>query len=279
MDIGHHLTWIVAAPALVAGVLALPVLFLPARWGRVAGAIILLALAVGYTVGFYGFHGRFLFPPRLSFHWLPILALGGGVLGGILALSARGGPWALAALIPLVGIMAHGLVPAGPGRPMALVAALLLPLGHGVVASLAPRRPSVPMLMLWAWLAFSFSGAALLLSGTARMAQLSGLIPCALLPLIALSLWRRGLLSPPALLPLLVAIHAAGLLIGWIHASLPAAAMLLLLASPAALALDRIRPIAALPPWVGACAVAAAVILIGGLAVLICLLSVDVYMG
>lgn len=162
---------------------------------------------------------------------------------------------------------------------MALVAALLLPLGHGVVASLAPRRPSVPMLMLWAWLAFSFSGAALLLSGTARMAQLSGLIPCALLPLIALSLWRRGLLSPPALLPLLVAIHAAGLLIGWIHASLPAAAMLLLLASPAALALDRIRPIAALPPWVGACAVAAAVILIGGLAVLICLLSVDVYMG
>lgn len=275
MDPLHHFTWIILAPALVAGVFALPAL-LPGTPGVWAARLLLpVGLGLGYVAGFVGFHGRLFLPPRLSFHWLPVIALAASAFAVLIA-WAGSRRWLVPASLSVLGLlMVAGLVPGRLANPGAVAAVLVLPLLQGGIMLWAPRHPSAMKLGLWAWVIFSFSGVALLLGATARLAQLSGLVPCAVLPVMLMLFRRRDLVPAEPLIPFLVSLHGASLLIGWMHASLPAAAMALLMASPAALAVERIPFIARRGRVVRACALAGALVLMGGGAVAVCLAGAD----
>ncbi|MCC5877958.1 MAG: hypothetical protein JJU11_17205, partial [Candidatus Sumerlaeia bacterium] len=185
------------------------------RWGAMGGLVL---LAVAFALGFYGFHGRLLFPPRLTFHWLPIIAMAGALAAvAPLFASDRGKVGHLIFLVVLAipsVVGAIGSLPRAMMSPVLVGGVILLPFLLIIPARMAGERLHPGAVLAWAFVAFSMTGLCLLLSGTARMGQLSGIIPSMILAMGWLAYVRPQLMNPAALLVFLLPLYVAFLVIG-----------------------------------------------------------------
>lgn len=245
MDQGHHLIWIVTVPALVAGAASVLWLFAGRYWGTTAGLVL---LAVGFAVGFYGFHGGLLLPPRLTFHWLPIVAAAAALSAVMLRFPSTCGRlcrFGFPAALAISSIVAAiGSLPQSMMTPLHIAGVFLLPFLLVLPARMAGDRLHPGSVLAWAFMAFSMAGACLLLSGTARMGQLSGIVPSMILALGWLAWVRPGNMDAQALLLFFVPLYVAFLVVGTHSVSLSPVRFAFL--APTALAMGAARL-----PWKG----------------------------
>lgn len=245
MDVGHHLLWIVTVPALTAGTGGVLWVLLKRYHQTLARPIIPIMMGVGFLVAFYGFHDRLFIPPRLTFHWLPIVALAASLAACLYLIPViRKIPaWVgyYGCLLPLAILAAYGSLPSSLMTSLPIMGAILLPLLMAGVIDLAGpglRQTSVPV---WAFVAFSATGICLLFFGSARMAQLSGIIPCMILG-VSWILWKYpDVLPSRAWTILILPVFGSFLIIGTHSVSLSPIVLLLLAGSAGSLGLARLR--------------------------------------
>jgi len=222
-----------------------------------------LAVGLGYAIGHAGVAPPAI-PPADVTDRIPIIALVGAGVAALLA-GGRGGVWGRA--IAYVGIATPAyVVMLGPvlgsgDLPGETVTWLL---GSAVVSMLAalnvafldtPGRRSET----WVGLAaFALgAGVVLILANSAVLFQLGGVLAVALIASIV-GAWGRPVGGG---VPVALAVLSALIVEGFVYAFLPAPSAAILAASPLALWLTRLRPIARLGPRTRA-AIAAVLILI-----------------
>ena len=270
----------VLLPALIAG-LALFVAWRPWRRGGAAagghwgGAI---GLAAGYAVGHGLLAGWPAFPAVSSTQWLFWLAFGAmgiGLLDALVRLPAAARWGIRGATSLLVGWILLRPLTATWGAGTSVL--WILAVGAGIFAfwSLADRavrdRPGAGMPI--AFLALTAGGSAvLLLSASALLAQLAGVVAATLGAAMVLAFWRPSVSLERGAVPVVGVLLPALWVSGHFYAEMPLASAALLLVAPAALWLGRIGPFRDWTRWKSALAhvgaVMAPVILALGLAAL-----------
>jgi len=229
-------------------------------WG---GAI---ALSVGYIVGHVGLLGWPPFPPVEATQWLVYLALASGVFGLIIALwhESTGLRWGLRLLL-------SGAMPWLILRPVLkyrwqpiegvvwLVGLGVAILGFWLMLNALAKRfrgASTPLVLL---VVATGGSVTLLLSGSAMLGQLGGVLTAALGASLVIAWWNPTLSLAHGATSV-VAILLAGLwMSGYFYAEVPVVSALLLVVSPATAWIGQVEAIQRLGGWKVALIRAAAV--------------------
>ncbi len=204
--------------------------------GRRVHLLVPVALGAGYAAG-HAATGWPSFPPADAVDWMAWLSIGGAAAG---ALGSFGSPWmgrvasavvcAAAPVLVLRPLLSSGSEGLGAGLVAGLSA--LFVAGFAGLETLAARAPgaSLPLVL---WIEAGGTSAALLVSGSLRLAQLAGALAAALVAAAAVSVWRPTLSTARAG-SLVIPVLGGLLLAGRFYSELPTASAALLALAPLA---------------------------------------------
>jgi hypothetical protein len=264
-----QLLWGALLPAVAAGAL---LAFAGFAGGRAAAGGWGGALAVGgaYVAGHVGLFGWPSFPPAEATKWFPYLAIAASLVGAVES-TPRCRPavrWLVRLVIGAVALWEMFSV-VGAGAFAASLVAVLVFLGS--IGVLERRLGRASFLLVLA-VTGTAASVAIVLSGSALVAQLGGVLAAALGALFPFALagwpsgsWGRGVVFPAAL------VLASLVLVAHFYAELSVAGAVLLGVAPSASWVGEAGPVRRLHPWQAALVRGAAVAVVAGAAVALAL--------
>ncbi len=208
-------------------------------WRRMAGAAAGLAISLGFATGYCGLHGLPKLLPAEALEWLALAAVAMAILIAVDQFFGRTkwiGVACQLALIAVTNALIVWLI-AKNGWPifetLGWIAGSCIAAGVLLVGLTTACEHNFPQAVTIGLAVLTIFAAAVIgMSGSQTYGLQAATIPAVLVPLAAISIWRRAALFTSSCLPAFVLLYSGMLLCGYLYINLTVVNGVLLLVAP-----------------------------------------------